>query len=504
MANRLIEEKSPYLLQHAHNPVDWYPWGKEAFKKALEEDRPVFLSIGYSTCHWCHVMKRESFEDEEVARLLNENFICVKVDREERPDIDSAYMEVCMAMRGSGGWPLTIIMTPQKKPFFAATYIPKESRFGMRGLKELLPGISQMWREKREYLESVALKVTSGVAPIQQRGGKVEEGILDRTRKQLGEVFDEEHGGFGKSPKFPTPHHLLFLLRHWKKKGDASSLAIVEKTLRAMGRGGIYDHLGKGFHRYSTDREWLLPHFEKMLYDQATLSMAYSEAFLATGKEEYRSMVEETLDYLLREMTSPQGGFLSALDAESEGEEGKYYLWTLEEVMGTLGEEAGRLFSRRYGIKREGNFREESSGRLSGKNTLYIARSFSQLAEEFGMAEKEVEEKVKSAEEKLLMARGKRVSPGGDDKVLTDWNGLAIAALAQASSALDKPRYAEAAEKAVQFIREQLYIGGTLYHRYRDGEAAVEGFLDDYAFFAWGLVELYGAVHRPEYLETYL
>jgi uncharacterized protein YyaL (SSP411 family) len=357
MPNKLISEKSPYLLQHAQNPVDWYPWGADAFNRAHKENKPIFLSIGYSTCHWCHVMAKESFEDPEVARLLNETFVCIKVDREERPDIDNTYMAVCQMMSGSGGWPLTIIMTPDKKPFFASTYVPKETRFGRIGMKEIIPGIKALWAGRRNELLASAGQIAGALEQIEREargslGSELGESTLKKAYDQLARSFDAQNGGFGTAPKFPTPHNLMFLLRYWKRTGDKPALAMVEKTLEAMRLGGIYDHVGFGFHRYSTDNRWFLPHFEKMLYDQALLAMAYIEAYQATdGKEAYEQTAREIFSYVLRDMTNREGGFYSAEDADSEGEEGRFYLWTWDEVGHLLSGEEAELTARVFTVK---------------------------------------------------------------------------------------------------------------------------------------------------------
>ncbi len=355
--NRLALEKSPYLQQHADDPVDWYPWGPEAFENALKEDKPIFLSIGYSSCHWCHVMEHESFEDPEIARLMNEVFISIKVDREERPDIDSIYMTVSQILTGSGGWPLTIIMTPDKRPFFAATYIPREARFGRAGMADLIPMIQQLWKEQRGDILASADRITAALRKIEQvdPGGGIGELTIENAYEQLEARFDEEHGGFGTSPKFPSTSNLFFLLRYLKRTGDEKALKMVEKTLREMRKGGIYDHIGWGFHRYSTDQIWLVPHFEKMLYDQALLAMAYTEAYQVTGKEEYRKTASQVLEFVLREMTSPENGFYTSFNADSEGEEGKFYLWTSGEIVELLGKQEADLISRVFNIKEKGN-----------------------------------------------------------------------------------------------------------------------------------------------------
>ncbi|MFW6110577.1 MAG: thioredoxin domain-containing protein [Thermoproteota archaeon] len=505
--NRLIHEKSPYLLQHAYNPVDWYPWGAEAFKKAAEEDKPVFLSIGYSTCHWCHVMKDESFTDPEVAELLNETFISIKVDREERPDIDSIYMKVCQMMTGRGGWPLTILMAPNKKPFFAATYIPKEPRFGRVGIKELIRRVKNRWESQRQELVNTAEKVTSLLHQTEQRFKRTKKGVIDKSLldvayRTLSKQFDERHGGFGGSPKFPRPQILLFLLRYWKRTGKDRAIRMVEMTLREMRLGGIYDQVGFGFHRYSTDSSWLVPHFEKMLYDQAMLIMAYSEAYQAAPKHRYKQTVEEIISYLLRDMTDPGGGFYSAEDADSEGEEGKFYLWTVDEVRQILPVEESELVLTTFNLDEGGNFQDEATLKKSGKNILYLNESLEKIADKLEIPIVTLRERLEKARKRLFQAREKRVHPKKDDKILTDWNGLIIAALARAAQVFDSEDYFRAAKCAANFIVEHLRAsGGRLYHRYRDGNCAIEAFIDDYAFLIWGLLELYEASLEVEYLE---
>jgi uncharacterized protein YyaL (SSP411 family) len=503
--NRLINEKSPYLLQHANNPVDWYPWGEEAFEKARKENKPIFLSIGYSTCHWCHVMERESFEDPEVANLMNEVFVSIKVDREERPDIDSIYMTVCQMMTGSGGWPLTIIMTPDKKPFFAGTYFPKDSRFGRIGMTQLVPRIKEIWTTKRDEIVNSANKITSALqqATKETLGEKLDESTFRVAYNQLAERFDTVHGGFGRAPKFPTPHNLLFLLRYWKRAGNEEALEIVEKTLQAMRLGGIYDHVGFGFHRYSTDAEWFLPHFEKMLYDQALLAMAYIEAYQATGNEEYEETAREIFTYVLRDMTSPQGGFYSAEDADSEGEEGKFYLWKEEEIRNVLEKEEADLIRDVFNVEKGGNFSEEATGRGAGGNILHLKKSIPAIASQLKISEQELEKRLDAAREKLFSVREKRIHPHKDDKILTDWNGLMIAALAKGGQVFNEPKYEEAAKRAVDFILKNLRKpDGRLLHRYRDGQAALPAHVDDYAFLIWGLLELYETSFDINYLKT--
>lgn len=470
-ANNLIKEKSPYLLQHAYNPVDWYPWEEEAFAKAIKEDKPIFLSVGYSTCHWCHVMEEESFNDPEVARFLNDTFICIKVDREERPDIDATYMAACQAMTGAGGWPLTIIMTPDKKPFFAGTYFPKHAKFGQIGLLQLIPRIKDAWEKNREVLLRSADAVLDMLKEHHEKG-EITPALLTTAYEQLAQRFDEEYGGFDGAPKFPSPCTLLFLLRYWKKTKETHALEMVEKTIQQMARGGIYDHIGFGFHRYATDQRWMIPHFEKMLYDQALLVMVYGEAYLTTKKEEYKWIAQEIVTYVLRDLTHKEGGFFCGEDADSEGQEGKFYAWTKEEIEVVLGKDADAFF-RVYTLE---DF--ESGGVISQKKG----------------------DMKKEWREKLFATREKRVHPCKDDKILTDWNGLMIAALAKCGSAFGEEKYVLTAEKGAGFILQRLIKNNQLLHRYREGETAIPAFLDDYAFFIWGLLELYATTFKGKYL----
>jgi uncharacterized protein YyaL (SSP411 family) len=500
--NRLSFEKSPYLLQHAGNPVDWYPWGEEAFDRAKSEDKPVFLSIGYSTCHWCHVMAHESFEDPGVAALMNEAFINVKVDREERPDIDAVYMPVCQMVRGNGGWPLTVILTPDKAPFFVATYLPRESRRGMTGMLDLVPHIGKLWREKRREVDDSSAELARHLADVfARRPGATAPGAetLDAAYAELSARFDEANAGFGRAPKFPTPHTLLFLLRYWRRTGETRALYMVERTLGHMARGGICDQVGFGFHRYSTDERWFAPHFEKMLYDQALLAMAYAECFLATGKAEYRRTAEEILLYIMRDMTDPVGGFFSAEDADSEGVEGKYYLWTKSEIEALLGGDDARLVIDLYGVEPAGNFADE----VAGGNILHLRRPLERAAAELGVEPEDLRLRIDRIRAVLLEARNRRVRPHRDDKILADWNGLMIAALSVAARAFGADEYSAAAEKAARFVLDSMRTPeGGLLHRYREGEAAVAGNLDDHAFLAWGLMELYETTFDAEHLET--
>ncbi len=504
--NRLVHEKSPYLLQHAYNPVDWYPWGPEAFEKARRENKPIFLSIGYSTCHWCHVMERESFEDPEVARLMNNTFVSIKVDREERPDVDGIYMNACQMLTGSGGWPLTILMTPDKKPFFAGTYIPKDNRFGRVGMLTLVPRIQQAWAAQHEEILHSADQIVAGLQSLSADAGgeSLGESTLKTAFQQLASRFDETDGGFGHAPKFPTPHNLSFLLRYWKRSSDPRALEMVEKTLQAMRQGGVYDHVGFGFHRYSTDAQWLVPHFEKMLYDQAMLVMAYTEAFQATGKKEYEKTAREILTYVLRDMTSPGGGFYSAEDADTEGQEGKTYVWALGEIRQVLGPQEAELVIRVFNVTAGGNFSEHEA-ESTGENILHRTEALPQLAAEFGIAEPELEERLEASRQKLFAYREKRPHPHKDDKILTDWNGLMIAAFAKAAQAFDDPMYAEAARHAAGFNFKKLRTpDGRLLHRYRDGQAAIPAHLDDYAFLIWGMIELYEASFDVKVLQAAL
>ncbi len=505
--NRLKHETSPYLLQHADNPVDWYPWGKEAFQKARNEDKPVFLSIGYSTCHWCHVMERESFEDAEVAGLMNEAFVSVKVDREERPDIDGVYMTVCQLMTGSGGWPLTIIMTPDKVPFFAATYIPKENRFGRVGMLELVPRISEIWTTKRDEVAGAAAGVTAAMQQMSRSvpGSDLDESLLRDAAHELAGRFDAGHGGFGGAPKFPTPHNLLFLLRQWKRTGEERYLEVVEATLRAMRSGGICDHLGFGFHRYSTDERWVLPHFEKMLYDQALLIVAYVEAFQATGNAEYGKTADETIEYILRDMTSPEGGFYSAEDADSEGEEGKFYVWSEREIRRVLGGLEADLTIRFFNVKPDGNFTDQTSGLKPGTNVLHVTVPLEAPARDLGISPGEARDMLERSRARLYALRNDRIHPLKDDKILTDWNGLTIAALAKAGRVLERPEYTEAAGRGAGFLLDKMRdADGALLHTYRDGKARIAANLNDYAFLVWGLIELYEAGFDASHLEIAL
>ncbi len=500
--NRLAAEKSPYLLQHAGNPVDWRPWGEEAFRAARESDRPVFLSIGYATCHWCHVMERESFEDEETAALLDSLFIPVKVDREERPDVDAVYMAAVQAMGVHGGWPLSVFLAPDGRPFFGGTYFPPEDRWGRPGFRTVLTQVAAAYRDRRE-------EVLRGAADLAGHLRRAAEGApgplpgpeaLRRADREFIDRADREHGGFAGVPKFPCAHALSFLLRRHLRTGDAELLAVVERTLRRMAAGGIFDHLGGGFHRYSTDERWFLPHFEKMLYDQALLAVAYVEAFSITGNREYAEVARDVFRYVRRDLAGPGGSFLCAEDADAEGEEGRFSVFTRAEIVAALGEEEGRLFALAYGVREEGNYEDEATGRRSGANVLHRPRPLDETAAQVGVAPAELARRMAAARAALFAVRERRPRPAKDDKVLTDWNGLMIAALATGARVLDDEDLAEAAAQAASFLLDRLVRDGRLLHRYRDGEAAIRAFLPDHAFLALGLVELYETTFEPRWL----
>jgi len=505
--NALIHEVSPYLQQHAHNPVHWYAWGDEAFAKARKENKPIFLSIGYSTCHWCHVMERESFEDEEVAKAMNDTFIAIKVDREERPDIDQVYMQVAQMMNGSGGWPLNIIMTPEKKPFFAGTYFPKHTRGQRMGMIDLSHRVQQLWVENRQGLEDSATKIQALL--LEQSGVQHDEqdlntkSLVQKIITELSASFDAKHGGFGSVPKFPSPHKLLFLLNQSQDNDDAQLLGMVEKTLDFMRAGGLFDQIGFGFHRYSTDEKWLLPHFEKMLYDQAMLMMAYTKAYQITGHERHAKVVREIAEYVLRDMHDDLGGFYSAEDADSEGVEGKFYVWDMLDVRKLLGTGNAKVAAETYHFEADGNFHDEATGQKTGENIPYLSGELS----DGGWRLKQVTQdtKMEAIRETMFEAREQRVHPFKDDKVLTDWNGLMIASLAQAGFVLDEPKFIQAAKKSADFILQTMKTkDGKLLHRYRHGDAAIAAHLDDYAYLVWGLTELYEASFDASYLKEAL
>lgn len=502
-SNHLSGEESMYLLEHAHNPVDWYPWSEEAFDRAVQSDRPVFLSIGYMSCHWCHVMAKESFEDAEVARLMNEAFVCIKVDREERPDIDRIYMAACQVMTGTGGWPLHIIMTPGKKPFFAATYIPRETRSGMVGMLDLVPRIKLLWDQHRDELDREAGKVVSSLQRPGISEGGTELGLhtLDSGFRALTQLFDRTHGGFGSAPKFPTLHQIMFLLRYWHRSGDRLALAMSAQTLDSMAAGGIQDHVGGGFHRYSTDPAWSVPHFEKMLYDQALASMAYTEMYLVTGHERYARITRECIEFVLRELTEAGGGFFSSVDADSEGEEGKFYLWTKAEIYEVLGPSDAAMFLQVFRIVPVANSGREDPGKKNLAGVLMMAAKPEVIAGKLMIPADDLKASIDLSRKALYLRREHRTRPITDDKVLADWNGLMIAALSKASSALDEPRYLAAARSAADFIISYMWSRENgLFHRSRENRVGIRALADDYASMTWGLTELYFASFESRYL----
>lgn len=481
--NRLGNEKSPYLLQHAYNPVDWFPWGEEAFERARLENKPIFLSIGYSTCHWCHVMEEESFENIKIAEILNRDFICIKVDREERPDVDSVYMAACQAMTGQGGWPLTVLMTPECRPFYTGTYFPPYARYGRAGLIEVLTAAAGRWRENREALVESAGEIEAFLKEQERRNMSAEPGIeaLHQAFSQFARNYDKKNGGFGAAPKFPTPHNLMFLMEYGAREQVREALDMAEKTLTQMYRGGIFDHIGGGFSRYSTDERWLVPHFEKMLYDNALLVMAYVQAFGLTGRKLYQTVAERVLDYVERELTDRGGGFYCGQDADSEGVEGKYYVFTPEEIEKVLGEEQGEVFCSRYGITERGNFEGKSIPNL--------------------LENGEYETMYSEDGAKLYQYRAERTRLHKDDKILVSWNGWMICAYAAAGAVFGRKSYVQMAVRAAEFIWDKLRKDGRLMVRYRDGDAAGEGKLDDYACYILGLLELYKATFETDYLK---
>jgi uncharacterized protein YyaL (SSP411 family) len=498
--NRLIHETSPYLLQHAHNPVDWYPWGEVALQKARSEDKPILLSIGYSACHWCHVMERESFEDEATAQLMNENFVNIKVDREERPDLDAIYMEAVQAMTGHGGWPMTVFLTPEGEPFYGSTYYPPQPRHGLPGFPQVLRGVAEAYREQRGEVERVAGRLVQRLQASEELAaskGALTEEILDAAYRQLRANYDQRFGGFGEAPKFPQAMAFEFLLHYWVRTQNPIALQMVEHTLKRMARGGMYDQIGGGFHRYAVDGQWLVPHFEKMLYDNALLPRVYLYAYQAVGDRFYSRIVVETLDYVRREMTDPAGAFYSAQDADSEGVEGKYFVWTPDEMKAVLGADDAAVVMDYYGVTDQGNF--------EGQNILHRPRDPDVVAHKHDITEQELGEVVARARQQLLDARSERVPPGTDTKVLTSWSGLMIRTLAEAGWVLKRDDYQQAAVDAADFVLSMLRReDGRLLHTYRAGRAKQAGFLDDYAFFIDGLVALYETTFEPRWLGTAL
>jgi uncharacterized protein YyaL (SSP411 family) len=524
--NRLAKEKSPYLLQHAHNPVDWYPWGQEAFDKAKKENKPIFLSVGYSTCHWCHVMEREAFSDESVAKLLNEKFVPIKVDREERPDVDRVYMTYLTASTGSGGWPMNVFLTSDLKPFFGGTYFPVEDKGGLPGIKRVLTKIADAWANDRKSVEDAANDATKQLGQLTQinaeQGAAVERQLLDRAYQGFAKRFDATNGGFGTAPKFPTPVELNFLLTYYHrtarlsspKSGDAAALDMVLKTLDAMAAGGIRDHIGGGFHRYSTDERWFLPHFEKMLYDQAQIAGVYLDAYQVTGESKYADVAQDIFEYVLRDLTSPEGRFYSAEDADSaldpskpdEKAEGAFYVWSLAELQQALGADAAKLFAFHFGVQPGGNVARDPQKEFTNKNVLFASHSIAETAKQFGKSEADVSAALADARVKLLAVRGNRPRPHLDDKTIVAWNALMISSLARGGIILHESRYSAAAIQAAAFIRDRLYDAKSheLSRVYRDGPSPVAGFLEDYAFFIESLIDVYEATLDVQWLRLAL
>lgn len=500
-ANKLVNESSPYLLQHAYNPVEWYPWSDEAFNLANKENKPIFLSIGYSTCHWCHVMEEESFENQEIAKLLNESFVCVKVDREERPDIDNIYMTVCQILTGSGGWPLTIIMTPDKKPFFAGTYFPPKSIYGRIGLSELIPKIDSIWKNDKETIYENADEISNALktASISTSKGEFNKSILDSAFIEFENLYDEQFGGFGQSPKFPTPHQLNFLLRYHLTNGNEKSLEMVENTLTNMRYGGIFDHVGYGFHRYSTDRQWLLPHFEKMLYDQANLISVFSELYTITKNKFYLNTAKEIFEYVKRELYTEKGSFYSAEDADSEGVEGKFYVWEKSEIKEIL-KDNSELYSKVYNIYSNGNYTEEAQGHGAGGNIPHLKNSLEYTSNELNISEEELKAKLSDLNFKLLNERDKRIHPFKDKKILTDWNSLMISAICDLVIASNDYNYLEFAINCEKFINENLTDENEIYHLKTDNKS-ITGFIDDNAFYIESLLKLYYLTYDISYIK---
>ncbi len=497
MVNRLANETSPYLLQHKDNPVDWYPWGEEALARARAEDKPVLLSIGYAACHWCHVMEHESFEDPATAGQMNDLFVNIKVDREERPDLDTIYMEAVQALTGHGGWPMTVFLTPEGEPFYGGTYFPPEPRHGMPAFRDILQGVAHAYRERRDDVDHNATQLRErlqGGLQFRAAEGELSPDLLDTAARGLAQGFDRVQGGFGSAPKFPQPMALDFLLRQFTRTGAADQLGMVELTLEKMARGGLYDQLGGGFHRYSVDDHWLVPHFEKMLYDNALLTPVYLHAWLLTGKDLYRRIAEETLGWVVREMTDDAGGFYSTLDADSEGEEGKFYVWTPAQLVELLGEEDARLVGAYFDVTARGNFEH-------GASILHLPRTIDVVAERARVSIERLGEALDRVRPILFAAREERVHPGRDEKILTAWNGLMIRAFAEAAVALDREDYRATAARAADFVLRELRRDGRLLRTYKDGRARLNGYLEDYAFLADGLLALYEATFDPRWLE---
>jgi uncharacterized protein len=497
--NHLINETSPYLLQHAHNPVDWYSWGDAAFQKAKSENRPILLSIGYSACHWCHVMERESFEDEKIAALMNDLFVNIKVDREERPDLDEIYMNAVQMLTGRGGWPMTVFLTPEGKPFYGGTYFPPEDRYGVAGFPKILQGVANAYREKPQDVERSVEQI---LAALQRMSLSTESqqpfssDIIGQSAEQLAQAYDTDHGGLGKAPKFPNVGVYELFLRHYHHSKGSRFLEMVTHTLTKMAQGGIYDHLGGGFHRYSVDEKWLVPHFEKMLYDNAQLVRIYAQVYCVTGEPLFKQVVDETMNYLMREMLHTEGGFYSTQDADSEGEEGRFFVWTEAEITRILGEGSSEIFCRIYDVSEEGNFEE--------KNILHPILTLEQASKFFRRDLKEIESLVSDAKRKLFQEREKRPKPFRDEKILTSWNGLMLSGLAEAIKISPHPSYLEAANRTVNFIFTKMFRDGHLLHTYKSGPGKILGYLDDYAFLAAGLLDLFEATVNRAHLDRAL
>ncbi len=494
--NKLINETSPYLLQHAHNPVNWHPWGEEALLQSRKLDKPIFVSIGYSACHWCHVMERESFENEEIAQLLNDNFICIKVDREERPDLDEIYMNAVQMITGSGGWPLSAWLTPELESFFGGTYFPPEDRWERIGFKNILKRLIHLWENQRDQLRQSAGQITSSmrqISQVQSSDFEFSLSLWHSAVKAAEQTFDERYGGFGSAPKFPQAMELSFLLRYYFHTGEKQTLKMVEKSLHAMANGGIFDQLGGGFHRYSTDEQWLVPHFEKMLYDNALLSATYLEAYQITRKEFYAKVARATLDYVVREMTATEGGFFSSQDADSEGEEGKFYVWQKIEIDKILGPDESKLFCTVYGVSPDGNW--------EGKNILFRSRNLQEATQKIGLTEYELIDRLEQDRQKLLTVRTERIPPHKDDKILTSWNGLMISALCKGFQVLGDKKYLVVAKKAVDFLLEKMHFQNQILRTYRNGISHLNGYLPDYAFLVAALIDVYESLFELSYLK---
>jgi uncharacterized protein len=513
VANQLINEKSPYLLQHAHNPVDWMAWGEEAFSKAYAEDKPIFLSIGYSTCHWCHVMEHESFESAEIAEILNAHFVSIKVDREERPDVDRVYMTYVQAATGSGGWPMSVWLTSDLKPFYGGTYFPPDSRYGRPGFGDLLKFLNKAWKEDRDAIlrsGANAIKQLAGYAETSSKVAEIDVDSFHRLFKIDEHSYDSRYGGFGQAPKFPRPATLNFLFRYGQVFQEPEAARMALHTLKAMSQGGMFDQLGAGFHRYSVDEKWLVPHFEKMLYDQAQLVLSLVEAYLISGDEYFKSIASQTLQYVLRDLTSDSGGFYSAEDADSVIDpahpqhkgEGAFYIWSWDELKSVLGDDEATLISTFYGCEPDGNVDNDPHQEFVGKNILFEAMPLARISERLSIPAVDLQSRLEAIKQRLLWARATRIRPHLDDKVLTSWNGLMIQALSKAAQAFQQPEFAQAAKRAADFVDRVLWSKrtGTLLRRYRDGEAAIHGFVDDYAAYATGLIDLYETLFDPKYL----